>query len=149
ALRHVGDAPVDDLVGGNADQALALQRDGPGPRREEAGDGLQRRRLPGAVRAEEGHDLPLVDGEGRALQGVDLAVVDVEVRDLEHRYFGGVSEDPPDSPPRRDCAGKARARTVARLNGCSDRSTWLLRPARRTKSSPPARSPGRGQDRPR
>ena len=46
---------------------------------EQAGDGVQRGGLAGAVGADEGDDLPLIDLEGDALDGVDGAVIDVDV----------------------------------------------------------------------
>ena len=67
ALGHVGDAEARDGVGparaeplaGEAELAVAPHR---------ARDRAQRRRLAGAVRAEHGRDLALVDGERDAVQ---------------------------------------------------------------------------------
>ena len=49
---------------------------------DEAGDGAHRGRLAGPVRADQGHDLALLDLERDALDRGDVAVVDVDVVDL-------------------------------------------------------------------
>ena len=46
-------------------------------------DRAQRRRLPGAVRPDQRHDLALADGDRDPLEGLDRAVERVDVLDLE------------------------------------------------------------------
>ena len=70
ALRDVADPPADaDRVG---DQVAAGHRGGAGGRLEQRGQHAQRRRLAGAVGAEEADDLPGLDVEVDADDGVDL-----------------------------------------------------------------------------
>src|SRR5262245_34541548 len=80
ALGDEHDAAAGDLVRRQIVDALALERDGAlGDARvvdaEEAGDRAQRRRLAGAVGAEQRHDLFRRDGQRDALHGRDGALV--------------------------------------------------------------------------
>ena len=84
ALRHVGQAQIDDGIGRDLLQILAVQRDGAGGGVQQAGDGVQRGGLARAVGADEGHQLAVADGQGDALQGVDSPVKDVQVFDFQH-----------------------------------------------------------------
>src|SRR4051794_24811160 len=71
-----------DLGHGVARQALdlrAVEHDPSGARRHDAGDRPQRRRLAGAVRADQRDDLTLVDLERDALERLDRAVEGVDV----------------------------------------------------------------------
>ena len=52
----------------------------------EAGDRAQRRRLAGAVGADQRDDLALLDRQRDALERLDVAVVGVDVLDLEQRH---------------------------------------------------------------
>ena len=85
ALRHMGKAQADDGVGGDLLEVLSVQRHGAGGRRQQAGDGVERRGLSRAVGSDEGHQLPVAHREGDALQGMDCAVMDVQVFDFQHR----------------------------------------------------------------
>src|SRR5204862_2718137 len=53
-----------------------------------AGDGSQRRCLPGAVRAEHGDQLALADPERDAVQGLHRAVTRLDVLKLQDHYAG-------------------------------------------------------------
>src|SRR5918993_4874775 len=66
-----------------ADQ-LPVQTDGAGSWSEQAGDGLQSRRLAGAVRTDQGNDLTLVDVKRDAFERLDVAVVRSDVLNVEH-----------------------------------------------------------------
>src|SRR5262249_47040134 len=89
--RHVGEQRValeDDadvaLVRLAARQILAAELDDATGRLLEAGDHHERRRLPGAARAEEREELALRDVEADAVDGVDAAVVGLhETLELE------------------------------------------------------------------
>ena len=54
-----------------------------------AGDRAQRRRLAGAVGAEQGHHLPFVHAKRNAAQRFDFAVADNEIADFEQRHRFG------------------------------------------------------------
>ena len=56
-LRHVGEAAPADVAGGKPGDVGALQLDAAAARAEQAGDGLEQRRLAGAVRADDADDL--------------------------------------------------------------------------------------------
>src|SRR6266571_7618193 len=88
SFRHVGDAAEHDLVGGHAAQRGALEEDRAPPRRQEPGDGLEGRRLPRAVVAEDGDDFPVAHLEPHALQRVDLPVEHVELVNPQHGPSG-------------------------------------------------------------
>ncbi len=57
----------------------------PRARRRQAGDGAQRRRLAGAVGADQRDDLALVDRERDALERLDRAVGGADVLEFEQR----------------------------------------------------------------
>src|SRR5205085_1015070 len=65
-----------------ADQ-LPAQVDGASARLEQTGDGVQHGRLAGAVGADEGNDLSLLDLKGDALQRLDVAVKSADVLHIE------------------------------------------------------------------
>src|SRR4029077_14257946 len=61
----------------------------------EAGDGAHRRRLPGAVGAEEAEDLAIRGREGDVTDRREVAVPFAQVRDFDHREIidsGGAEE---------------------------------------------------------
>src|SRR5581483_10156681 len=62
---------------------------------DDPGDRPHRRRLAGAVRAENRDGLALVDGERDAVQGLELPVASLDVSQLQQRQ-------PPRPPPSRD-----------------------------------------------
>ena len=84
ALRHERDAARDDLVGRFSDQIRTVQQNFAGLRPDQTGDGLQRRGLACAVRADEGDDLAFFDGQVDALDGLDAAVGDDQILDLQN-----------------------------------------------------------------
>ena len=85
ALRHVADPPVRDLVRGEADELLALERDRAGDvGRRHADDRVAERRLAHAVAADDRQRLR-ADLEVDVLEDVRLAVVGVDAADLEER----------------------------------------------------------------
>ena len=67
-----------------AGDVLSLEGDRAALRRQQAGDGVQRGGLAGAVRADERDDLALVYLEGNVTQRMNQAVVNVDVLDFEH-----------------------------------------------------------------
>src|SRR5207249_8693144 len=93
--------------------ALAEEAHAPGARRMEAGDDLDERGLPGAVVADEPHDLVRVDGERDVVEGARRAVV---LRDSLQLHHGrgrvsrhGTSLRPPRARlPRPDETAAAR-----------------------------------------
>ena len=82
-LGDVTDPEPDDLGGGEVGDVLAAQPHLSPRRRRQPGDGSKGRRFPGAVAADEGHDLSLLDVQGHALEGVDPPVVGVDGIDFE------------------------------------------------------------------
>src|SRR6185295_871200 len=82
--RHVADALVGDVVGAVADQLPVAQPDR-ALGGHEAHDGLDRRRAPRAVAAEQAHDLALADVHVDAVQDVALAVVGLHALELQQR----------------------------------------------------------------
>src|SRR5919197_294575 len=83
AFRRLGDAPLDDVVGGGMRDVAALEANPSAPRAVEPVDRAERRRLAGAVRADQRHDLARLDLDRDALQRLDRAVVGVHILDLE------------------------------------------------------------------
>ena len=86
ALRHLRDALLDDLMGADTGDALPQEGDAARLWLQEARDRAQRRRLAGAVRADERDDLAFIDFEADALERVDGAVVDVYIIDFQHGF---------------------------------------------------------------
>ena len=72
-----------DLLRGEALKLLPAEHDPPGGDRHQAGDGVQEARLAGAVRAEQGDDLALLDVKRDLAHRHDRAVADDEALDLE------------------------------------------------------------------
>jgi hypothetical protein len=68
--RLIGDVP-------------AFEADPPAPRVIEAVDRAQRRRLAGAIRADQRHDLALAYVDRNALESLDRAVIRMDVLELE------------------------------------------------------------------
>jgi hypothetical protein len=81
----VRDALARDLVGRAAAHVLAVEDDAPA-RGDHPGDGAQRGGLAGPVRAEDRHDLALLDVERDALEDDALAVARVHLLDLEQAH---------------------------------------------------------------
>src|SRR5437667_8172 len=100
SLRDVGDTPPHDLVGRHADERFGLQRNRAAQGVEEPRDGLERRRLSGAVVPEDRDDLTAAHLESHPLERPDLAVGHVERVDPKH----GV----PSGDPSRACRGTPR-----------------------------------------
>src|SRR5207244_2858143 len=82
-LRRLRDAELHDLMRGIVRDVLPTERDRAAARMIEPVDRPQRRRLPGAVRPDQGHDLALVHLEGDPFQRLDRAVERLDVLDLE------------------------------------------------------------------
>ena len=78
AAGHLRHAAAGDLVGRRVGHVAAVEDDRAAARLDEAGDRLQQRRLPGAVGAEQGDDLALVDLEVDAEQHLHAVVVHVD-----------------------------------------------------------------------
>src|SRR5262245_11871665 len=84
ALRDVCDSGARDALGGGARHALAREPD-VARGRHETGDRPQRRRLAGAVPAEDRDDLALPHAQRNAVQRLDGPVARVDVCELEQR----------------------------------------------------------------
>src|SRR5262249_10513337 len=78
ALGHVADTERGDLGGRHAARLPAEDLDAALARRRQPHDAAQRRRLAGAVAAEQRHDLAFADLEADAVQDVALAVIGME-----------------------------------------------------------------------
>ena len=70
--RH-RDAARHELVSGQPGDVLALEADAPAPRREQPGDGAQRRGLAGAVGADQRDDLAGLDRAATRRAGLECA----------------------------------------------------------------------------
>jgi hypothetical protein len=88
ALRRLGDAAGDDVVRLRVRDVVAAEADAPAARVVQTVDRAQRRRLAGAVRAEQSDDLGLPNLERDPLDRVDGAVVRMDVVELEDGAVG-------------------------------------------------------------
>src|SRR5207245_10924465 len=79
-LGYVPEPEPDDLCGGNVGDVPATRSHLSPRRRRQPGDGSQGRGLPGAVAADEGHDLSLFGLPRDALKGMALSVLGVDGR---------------------------------------------------------------------
>ena len=86
-LRRLRDPQAHDAVGGEAVEALPVEDHGAPARPHRAEDGAEGGGLAGAVGADEGDDLPRLDGERDPAQGADIAVVGVHVVEGEHARY--------------------------------------------------------------
>src|SRR5262249_56924914 len=77
---------ADDVVSGLPNKAATFEDDRARPRPDQARDGLERGRLAGAVAAQDGDDLSLVDFERDSLERFNVGVEDTEVFHLEKRH---------------------------------------------------------------
>ena len=78
-LGDVGQSVRDQPVGFPRGDFAALEQDVPGHDAGQAEDALQRRRFPGAVGPNHGHDLAAVHGHGDVVQHFDAAVAGAQV----------------------------------------------------------------------
>src|SRR5690606_4507325 len=83
-FRRDGDAAAHDVVGVLVRDVLALERDGALARARVAADRHQQRGLAGAVGADQGDDLALVDLDRYAIERLDGAIVGMDVVQLQH-----------------------------------------------------------------
>ena len=101
--------PLRDVLGPAAQERG--RRDGCRlPRPARAHDRVQRRRLSGAVRADEADDLARLDGERQAANGADGAVANLEVLDDERGHAVGSSSACTALSPRYAAATSRLAR---------------------------------------
>jgi hypothetical protein len=73
-LRHVGDAALDDAMGGKPVERAAVERHGAGNHRHEAGDDAHHGRLAGTVRADHADRLAGFNVERHVEQGAERSV---------------------------------------------------------------------------
>ena len=85
--RDHDDAAGGDLVGRGVGGVAPVEHDRPAVGGHHAGDGLQERRLPCAVGAEQRHDLALVDLEVHAEEHLDVVVAHVDVADEQQLHL--------------------------------------------------------------
>ena len=103
ALGRQRQALAHDGIGRLAGDVLAVELDLPGRHRHDAGDGVQRRGLAGAVGAQQRHDRALRHFERDVGHADQVAVAHLEMLDLEQRGHG-----PPRAAP---CGGRDRPRS--------------------------------------
>ena len=84
-LRHVREPAPQHEIGTQAGDLLAVEDHAALARTQEADDRLEGRRLAGAVRADDAHDLPGANLERDVVQDVDLAVARRETVGDEQR----------------------------------------------------------------
>ena len=82
ALGRLGDAELHDPRGGRASDVLAVEPDRPRARMHQPGDRSQGGRLAGAVGADQGDDLSLLDVHADFAKGLDAPVVGVDAFEL-------------------------------------------------------------------
>src|SRR5262249_2474348 len=83
-LEHAGDAQAADAIGPQAGNVMAVQEDATGAGWLEAGDQIEQRRFPGAVRTNDADDLRPVPIEGNVRVGGRPAVALRQTPDVEH-----------------------------------------------------------------
>ena len=107
SARDHDDAPGRDLVGRGVGGVAPVEHDRPAVGGHHAGDGLQERRLAGAVGAEQRDDLALVDLEVHAEQHLDVVVAHVDVADEQqlHLALSNARGAPRPGPPSRSTPG--------------------------------------------
>src|SRR5690606_34301643 len=131
-LRHVAQPAAHDALGWHAGDVVAVEPHAALPGLQQAEDELHHRRLPGAVRADDGDDLALLDPQRHALQDLHLAVPGDDVLNRQERHAvllgtppgragrsapGPVAPRPacfPGSSPPPGCTGPSRAACRAR-----------------------------------
>ena len=85
SLRNVNHASAGDLMDWQSDELLAEETDRALTRAHDARDGAQKRRLPGAVGADQRDDAGVRHGQAHALKGANSSVAHMQVADLEQR----------------------------------------------------------------
>lgn len=83
AFGHLHHAEPRDPMWADVDDAPPPESNVARPGPQQAADGMQDRRLAGAVGTDQGNDLRVLDGKRDALQRLDVAVEDVDGIDLE------------------------------------------------------------------
>jgi hypothetical protein len=94
AFRHERDSRARDVLGRPACERRAAEEDPPRVRRDEPHDRVQRRRLPGPVRADQADDLALVEPQAEPADRGDAAVANLETLDLERRRHSATGASP-------------------------------------------------------
>ena len=117
AFGHHGETLAHELEGGTARHVLAGVADGAVLHRLQAGDALQRRRLAGAVGADQADELAAVDVEVDALDGVDAAVRDLDARELEQRVRVGRTAGAHECTAALSCALEVQQDLAAEVGG--------------------------------
>src|SRR6188472_3636004 len=72
-------------MGRHAADPVSVQRDLTSGGVKQAGDRLECCAFASAIRANQGHDLALLDLDRDALQCMDVSVMSMDIRDVEHR----------------------------------------------------------------
>ncbi|MPN49307.1 hypothetical protein SDC9_196924 [bioreactor metagenome] len=84
SFRHVREAHLDDRMRGNLLQVLAVQQDFARRRAQQSRNRMENGGFTRAVRADQGNQLAVVDGEVNPLERVNRAVVYVDILDFQH-----------------------------------------------------------------
>lgn len=87
AFRGDADAKLGDIRGLHLGDVLAHEDDMAFAGGHDTGDGAQGGAFPGAVGADEGHQLAFVDVQVDALEGMDAAVIGMKSSDLKNFLF--------------------------------------------------------------
>ena len=118
-LRYVRDSQADDLVGGHAVDALAVEQNFAGAGALEAGDRAHEGGLAGSVGSDQRHEGALGHSEGNSLERRRSPMMDPQILDLEQhdrrypsRALAGVSRPgaTPYPPPYRSALTRLRLR---------------------------------------
>src|SRR6185436_443327 len=86
-FRNMGDAELDDSMGGEIGDVLSFVENLAVARLQEAGNSFQGGRFASAIRADESYDCALLNGKRDALERRDDAIVHDQVFDFEHQMF--------------------------------------------------------------
>ena len=87
SLGDLGDSLHHDLVGGVAVDELAVEAHSPPWYRQQARNRGEQGRLARSVGAQNGHDLPPIEGQAYALESFDRAVEDVQILDFKKGHL--------------------------------------------------------------
>ena len=98
-LRRLRDAEAHHLMRRQAGNVRAVEQDAAGTRLGRAADRHQQRGLAGAVGADQGHDLPLVDADGDVVQRAHRAIGGGDAVQLQHAH-AACSSSPSSPSPR-------------------------------------------------
>ena len=94
-LERAGDPEAGDAVGRYREQVLAVEGDRARERAVDPAEAVEHRRLAGAVRPDEAHDLALVDREAQTVERDDAPEADRHVTYIEQPHVVRLPQSAP------------------------------------------------------